>query len=116
MKSEYQLCYDRFVITNLCGMDLSLKERALLVQTFFENAQKLYSVLCDRLYLQAAGEAPDQSLWLTPTGLAYLSAYQKAPSDICLMPKEKCPPFETDITEHLELICRVLTDQLTIVC
>ena len=109
MKSEYQRCYDRFVISNLCSMDLSIKERASLVQNFFENSSVYYDHLCECLYIQATDAAHMQSLWLMHDGRAYLADRKRSDTDICLMPEGKCPVFTEDITEHLQLICNVMT-------
>ena len=116
MKSEYQHCYDRFVISNLCSMDLSIKERASLVHNFFENSQIYYDLLCECLYIQATDAASKQSLWLMLDGRAYLSDMQENTSDICLIPEGKCPPFTDDITEHLMLICKVMRGNTAASC
>ena len=89
-------------------MDLSIRERAKLVHQFFQNGQAYYEQLCDHLYFQAVGETPDQSLWLAVDGQSYLSKERKTHTDLCLMPSDDCPPFEDDITEHLEMICNVM--------
>ena len=108
MKSECEKSYDRYVIANLCSMDLSIKKRAALVHDFFENGQSYYDELCDALFQQVLGHAPGQDLWLTIDGKAYLAFSQRNDSDICLIPAEDCPPFVDDIDVHLHMIRQVL--------
>ena len=108
MKTNCEKSYDRYVITNLCSMDLSITERAALVHDFFENGQTYYDALCDALFQQVLGHAPGQDLWLTMDGKAYLSPVQRCETDICLIPDKDCPPFVDDIDVHLHMICQTL--------
>ena len=108
LKSKHEHCYDHFIITRLCAMDLTIRERVKLVHQFFQNSQVYYEQLCDHLYYQAVGETPGQSLWLTVDGQSYLSEAERDPSDLCLIPASDCPPFQDNIKEHLEMICQVM--------
>lgn len=108
MKSTYERCYDHFIITRLCAMDLSIKERAQLVHQFFQNSSAYYDQLCDHLYFQAAEVPGDQSLWLAFDRQSYLSETRRHPADLCIMAYSDCPPFQDDIAEHLAMVCSVM--------
>lgn len=108
MKSSYELCYDRFVLSNLCYMSVTAGERVPLLLEFLNKRESYYELLCDLLYGQAIGKAPGQALWLTPYGEPYLSSESKSLADTCLIPVDSSPPLMDDMSEHLQLMCKAM--------
>ena len=47
MQTEYELCYDRFVISNISHLVISAKERISLLLDFLKKRQANYDLLCE---------------------------------------------------------------------
>lgn len=104
MKTEYELCYDRFVISNISHMAVSAGDRVLLLLDFLATRDTKYDLLCELTYLQAIGQAPGQSLWLTPFGEPYLSDNCKSNADTCLITAGSAPVFQDDLNKQFQMI------------
>lgn len=112
MKSECELFYDRFVVSNLCHAAVSEKERVSLMLDFINSREERYDQLCEHVYQQAFGETSGQSLWLTPVGESYLAADRKSQNDICLLPVQNQMSFDHDTTVQIHLTCKALENAL----
>lgn len=104
MQTEYELCYDRFVISNISHLVISAKERISLLLDFLKKRQANYDLLCELSYVQALGKSYTQSLWLTPFGEPYLSEASRSAEDICLISYENIVPLQDDMSAQLQMI------------
>lgn len=108
MNSECELCYDHYVVSSLCHMAVSEKERTSLILDFFHNREERYDLLCENTYRQAIGLAENQSLWLTPCGESYLAKTYRYSKDICLISADECIPLHNNLNDQLQQLCHAM--------
>lgn len=109
VKSECELQYDRFVVSNLCHAAISEKERVSLMLDFINSREERYDLLCEHVYLQAMGEADHKSLWLTPFGESYFATTCKSKDDICLLTEISYRSSQVTVSDYIEQLIKDLS-------